>query len=421
MTYLKKLILLFVMLFPFVVSASEYSEWSIEYPDVENVTIKTEERFLYYEMVETNVEYKKYGESNRSNVDLNDYKLTEGVESDEEVEETEYTVVTKSRKALDRYYDDVSYVKITHDTDSSYGLRIKDITLIDEDTNKKVSYELESFNNIVILNENDYLIYTGGNILLKLDTTYNAYNLSISYTIQRDNNDTETKNFLVEYLHTYQFGLIPNFELRKNLDTTQNCVLKDIPQRDSDWWIRVDYYDVYYYIIQEKLFKYYDLERKDIGYYTYLEGDYLKDDEPVTFYSYKEKESVNNEEIKNKEETTNKTQSNNEVESTDLKQTIEYNCEYLNTSSFPIDTNDNITDYSVNILEKEDSEEMKQKNDSNDTDDNTTNSLISYNTESCSSCTSYKNFALISLISIFVLILIILINSLIKRIKTFND
>jgi len=403
--FIKKIIILFIMFFPCFVNASEYSEWSMEKPkEDKNIVIKSEERYLYYEMNEVNVEYKKFGESDRSNVSLEEYKLSEGLEYDVPIEETEHTVVTKDRKVLERYYDDVSYIRITNETSSTKELRIRDITLINNETNKQVSYELESFNNIVKLDENYYYINSGGSIFLKLDGVYNAYNLTINYTIPRDTYDFESKNILIEYLHEYTDGLITNFELRKNISVNVSNIT-DIPTKESSWWIRNDYYDVYYYLVQDKLYKYYDLERNDIGYYKELEGDYLRDPEPVIFYSYKvleDKQEEINEEIK--EDTSNKNDN------------IEYKCEYFYVSSFPLETDDKTTNYEVNLLEDETNENEESVDE--------TSSLISYNSndsKKCESCTTYKTFSLVSLICLIILIFFILVVTLVRRIRVFND
>ena len=410
MRILNKIVILLVMFFPYFVNASEYNEWSMVKPNEDkNIIVKTEERYLYYEMNEVNVEYKKFGESERSSVSLEDYKLSEGLEYDIPIEESEHTVVTKDRKVLERWYDDVSYIKISNETKSTKELIITDITVMDNKNNRQVSFELESFNNIVIVSDNYYYINTGGNILLKLDDVYNAYDITINYNIRRTDSDFENKNILVEYMHEYQEGLTTNFELRRNI-SLNTFNITDTPTKNTDWWIRNDYYDVYYYLVQDKLYKYYDLERKDIGYYTELEGDYLREETPVTFYSYK----ILEEEINNEKEEVKEEIKKDENSSTNNKNDIEYKCEYFYVSSFPLDTEDKITDYNVNTLEEEKSEE-------NEENDNETSSLISYNTKKCESCNTYKIFSFVSLIILIIIIFLILVFTLIRRIKDFND
>lgn len=410
MRILNKIVILLVMFFPYFVNASEYSEWSMEKPkEDKNIIVKTEERYLYYEMNEVNVEYKKFGESERSNVSLEDYKLSEGLEYDIPIEESEHTVVTKDRKVLERWYDDVSYIKISNETKSTKELIITDITVMDNKNNRQVSFELESFNNIVIVSDNYYYINNGGNILLKLDDVYNAYDITINYNIRRTDSDFENKNILVEYMHEYQDGLTTNFELRRNI-SLNTFNITDTPTKNTDWWIRNDYYDVYYYLVQDKLYKYYDLERKDIGYFTELEGDYLREEKPVTFYSYK----ILEEEINNEKEEVKEEIKKDENSSSNNKNDIEYKCEYFYVSSFPLDTEDKITDYNVNTLEEEKSEE-------NEENDNETSSLISYNTKKCESCNTYKIFSFVSLIILIIIIFLILVFTLIRRIKDFND
>lgn len=410
MRILNKIVILLVMFFPYFVNASEYNEWSMVKPNEDkNIIVKTEERYLYYEMNEVNVEYKKFGESERSNVSLEDYKLSEGLEYDIPIEESEHTVVTKDRKVLERWYDDVSYIKISNEIKSTKELIITDITVMDNKNNRQVSFELESFNNIVIVSDNYYYINTGGNILLKLDDVYNAYDITINYNIRRTDSDFENKNILVEYMHEYQEGLTTNFELRRNI-SLNTFNITDTPTKNTDWWIRNDYYDVYYYLVQDKLYKYYDLERKDIGYYTELEGDYLREETPVTFYSYK----ILEEEINNEKEEVKEEIKKDENSSSNNKNDIEYKCEYFYVSSFPLDTEDKITDYNVNTLEEEKSEE-------NEENDNETSSLISYNTKKCESCNTYKIFSFVSLIILIIIIFLILVFTLIRRIKDFND
>lgn len=411
MRILNKIVILLVMFFPCFVSASEYSEWSMEKPkEDKNIIIKTEERYLYYEMNEVNVEYKKFGESDRSNVSLEDYKLSEGLKYDIPIEESEHTVVTKDRKVLERWYDEVSYIKISNETKSSKELIITDITLMDNKNNKQISFELDSFNNIVVIKDNYYYINSDGHILLKLSGIYNAYDITINYNIRRTDSDFENKNVLVEYMHEYQDGLTTNFELRRNI-SLNTFNITDTPTKNTDWWIRNDYYDVYYYLVQDKLYKYYDLERKDIGYYTELEGDYLREREPVIFYSYK----VLEEELKNEEkENINKEEIKKDENSSSNKSDIEYKCEYFYVSNFPLNTEDKTINYEVNNLEEENSE------DNGENDDNTS-SLISYSTKKCESCTTYKTFSFVSLIILIIIIFLILIFTLIRRIKEFND
>ncbi|NCC71377.1 hypothetical protein EOM09_07395, partial [bacterium] len=275
------------MIFSQKVYAEGYTEWSTEIPENDKIIqVLTSKRYLYYKLNKVDKEYLTL-ENEKDECDLNDYIYTEYKTSEEFIESTESREVITEIGQFTRFYYDVKYIKVNVTNAPLYGVRIKGISIYDLKTNEPIEYTMSSFNNIVSLNLNDYLIYQGGNIVFELKDINNGEEIGITYTLVV--NQTESKYYRISMLDEDNNE---NFYRIVKYDNNETILFNDYVNYPI-WSIRGDIFDKIIYKYRDKLYNCYNLEKEELGYYENLEGDYLKEENPVTFYSYKILETLN--------------------------------------------------------------------------------------------------------------------------------
>ena len=445
-------------------ASNDYSEWSIEYPTIDNVNIKTEQRYLYYMMEEANVEYKKYDPYCTKEVDFNDYKYQFSYSTYDEVQPNEHIRVSTIETQVEKAYNDVKYIKIKNNGYEEKELELLGISFQDSRTMRNVRFSLLDMKDAIKEeeNENSFIIDKDGYIIFSLDEAFIAGQFLQINFILMGHNTSRTKDFMVDYMDSN--GNV-NFTVQLQSYVGRNIAFNTYPDDKILWVSRVDVDKIIEYVVEDKLYKYYDLVRTDLGYYTYLEGEYLKDEVPVTFYSYQIideieplnqidetleeeeddretsdsqndtsdnhlNESILQEDEQNEQEhaieegceleedltdeqndilneSDNKNQKNNKLKTSKKNGIIEPTYEYLESYPLNIDDNDNIDEYS--LYQNEEIENL-----SNDLN---TGDLIAFKTDGKKNNEVYKIYSILSLSGILVLLLIILIYKALKKKK----
>ena len=419
---------------------NEYSEWSMEYPNIDNINIKTEERYLYYKLDEENVEYKKYDPNSKKFIDLDDYKYQFSYSTYDEVPETEHTRVTTRIIPVDAADESVKYIRI-----KNYGYEEKKIELLgisfqDARTYRDVHFSLNDMVDSIKEeeNENSFWINKDGYVKFELNNTFEkGMFLQINFILM-GHNTTQTKDFVVDYLDSNENV---NYTVHLQSYIGDNIVFNTYPDDKILWESKTNIDKLTEYTVEDKLYKYYDLVRTDIGYYTNLEGNYFKDPDPITFYSYQIKEDDNNlnnesnssenEDLTDDEEPTPKTNTLNIIDNDGLdenelkeknqkkesdKKETKKKSQSTNLVIEP--TYEYLDNYPLDISSNDDELDLYEENEEYNDEIDTTN-LIAFKTDDKDNNKHdvFKVYGILSISGLLILLLILIIYKALKKEK----
>lgn len=387
-----KKILLALILFLIPISsllADEYSPWSQELPpDTKNIKVKTTSKYLFYEMKKVLNEYVDIENNSKEMCDVNDYIFTDYIITETETLPNENREVIVYEETKNVYFNDLNYIEFHNLIGYKKGIRFSSILIRDKETKIIIPYTLSSFNNIVRINDDDFVIYEGGDIFLELDNTYDANKIEISYTIIVDY--PEERYY---HISLYDKDNHLNFTTYREHHVFENKSFKETLD-DFSWTKFSKPVTKTYYKYRDKLYNCYNLERNDIGYYENLEGEYLKEENPVTFYSYKIIEDEHISEYLEEKETKTEKKEVIKKESYPLK---------INTDSSKIK---NYSKKSVN--EPKEKEILKEEDSKN---------FISYNKENNDDQSNQSFLKIFGIINIILVIASVILVFIYKKIK----
>lgn len=352
MNKLKKLLLLCLLLPLTKINAYSYSSWTTDYPNVENAIIEEEQRYLYYELKEENIEYLKYEETLNTpkQVDYNVFNYSDEYETDILPDNLDNIEYIDNSYIGEIKYTNASYIIIKNEMEFQ-DLNIEYVSLTDTKNSLNIPYEVSTDG--TIYNDTSYYLKPYESVKLDLKNSFEVENILISLCIRRSEEETDEK-LLDIYFYDENDNL--TFEIMRDIEYDYNLInFYDLQIHSNEYSSFIFTYEglINSYLIKDKLYKCYDLVREDIGYYKTLEGNYYHDDEPVTFYRYKLKEEEK-ETIEIKEEEQNKTPKKEKKTKTEPIK-VEYDYEYLET--YPLDTKTEIDEYKV--YDNEDKTEPK--------------------------------------------------------------
>lgn len=400
-----KKICLFLFMFlsiPVFNAESKFSEWSTVKPTLENITLETEERYLYYNLIEKDIEYLKYEDyllSDKENIDYNLYNYSEYYTSLDKVESNEHKEVIINEEVVNEKYGLVKYIKISNEyTEATNSFTIRDISFTDLKNTLNIGYEtVEEYN--VIHNEDESITFNhDGYIVFKLDNQYEAINVINNFVLLRNEEEIDTKYFNIYY---YEENEENSFEIILDSEYDYNLLIpfsfKVFDEGLTTFNFSFDKV-IETYLVRDKLYKCFNYEKEEIGYYKDLEGDYLKENEPVLFYRYKVNEDEEDKNLKEEVKSPSKEKEENVIE-----YTYEYYYEY------PLNYVDDIKEYKVYEDEKE---EIKQPEENNI-------EFLSASKEKVEDkeLSFFKIFFAVSYFSIIVLLIVLVLSKLFMKQK----
>lgn len=279
---MKKIILMIIMSLSVIKVKAftlEYSEWVTEYPkNVEEILIESEKRYQWYKENEINIEYLKRAEIKDKNVNYDDYKLTEEVETIIEPEENEDLLILKKYKNYTFSENDIDGLKIMNMYFKN-NVYFSEIEVINLKTNEQIKYKInEEYKSLTDNNYYEYIkVGTPPQIIISFDKKYNIDDLKVKIYYKCDGEDYNSFSYnFTSYIYCI-------YNKTEKLSTCENCKLnyqKENVNEQLSFYMPV-------YTFQEKLYKTYDIEKEYINeYYKELEGYKKIEESEKMFYRY---------------------------------------------------------------------------------------------------------------------------------------
>lgn len=328
-TYLKFLLIL-ILIIPMNIYSLEFSEWSEEAPTKKNIIVESEIRYKWYENIIVNEHFDLFKVNSNHIINLNEFKYTDySLFSIIKPEGKLYREIEEETRAITCESDKFNKIILK---DFTLDTNISEISIKNKTTNEDILYSLSgdfeglperiddsnfSKSSIDVTNESI--------LILSFDQEYYMNNINIfMYIIDNDLNiDSFKMIFLKDRYPISEKTLIVQTD--PMICFADKC--KMTINHDSSWSIQTEFIEKYYRY-RDKLFKYYDIERKYLdGYYITLNG-YIKDEtQSKIFYRYKEKnifKNINKRKVtKEKITNLNKFLENKKEEKNNIKEKVE--------------------------------------------------------------------------------------------------